>query len=99
MYSHFEYAVPFEDACDLCGAAFKNGGNVLQRRVQLPVDGLERAALAHLPADVEAKACLSLVDRHHVWLENPRLQYLKCSKMLVKYHKFSDYLRTRGEIL
>jgi len=54
--------VPFEDACDLCGAALENGGDVLQRRVQLPIDGLERAALAHLPADVEPEARLGLVD-------------------------------------
>ena len=45
-----------EDAGSLGGAARQNGGYVLERRVQLAIDRLEVAALAHLATYVETKA-------------------------------------------
>lgn len=62
LYSHFEDTVALADAGLLGGASRQDRADVLQRRVQLPVDAPQLSTLADLAAYVEPEARLGLVD-------------------------------------
>ena len=53
---HFQYSVALVDTRHLGCSAFEDCGDVLERRVQLTVNGLKGTALAHLAADIETEA-------------------------------------------
>lgn len=62
VHLHFQDPVPLGDAGPVCSAPGQHGADVLQRRVQLPVDAPELAPLAHLAPHIEAVARVGLDD-------------------------------------
>lgn len=60
--SHLQNSVALLDARQLGGALLQHSADVLQRCVQLAVDGAQLTALRHLAAHVESEAGLRLVD-------------------------------------
>lgn len=61
-YSHLEDTIALADAGLLGSSARQDGADVLQRRIQLPVDAPQLSTLADLAAYVEPEARLRLVD-------------------------------------
>lgn len=65
MYLHLQDAVALLDARLLRRSILQNGAHVLQRCVELPVDGPQLAALGHLAAHIKAEARFRFVDGDH----------------------------------